>query len=74
MAGAPGRRDAGAALSAGGSDKHVEPKAEARGACECSAANEAANTLLLHCSARLISVASLSLLERPNGRNTGTAP
>ena len=42
MAGTPGNHREGAALSAGGSDKHVESKAEARGACECSATNEAA--------------------------------
>ena len=29
-------------MSAGGSDKRVETKPEAPGACECSAANEAA--------------------------------
>ena len=38
---------AGPALSAGGSDKHVELKAEARGACECSAANEAAEHVVV---------------------------
>ena len=38
---------AGSVLSAGGSDKHVELKAEARGACECSAANEAAEHVVV---------------------------
>ena len=42
MAGTAGRHHAGTALSAGGSEAHVEPKPEARGTCECSAANEAA--------------------------------
>ena len=42
MAGTAGWRRAGTASSAGGSDTHVEPTPEAGGACECLAANEAA--------------------------------
>ena len=38
---------AGLVLSAGGSDKHVELKAEAWGACESSAANEAAEHVVV---------------------------
>ena len=48
-----GIMDAGPALSAGGSEAHVETKAEVRGACECSAANEAAQHVAV---ALLISV------------------
>ena len=63
MAGTPGRHRARTALSAGGSDTHVEPKPEARGACECSAANEAAQHVALAplSSSLLISFACLSL-------------
>ena len=38
---------AGLVLSAGGSDKHVELKAEAWGACESSAANKAAEHIVV---------------------------
>ena len=53
MAGTAGRHRAGTALSAGCSDTHVEPQPEAWFACECSAANEAAQHVAL---ALLISV------------------
>ena len=48
MAQTPGRHRAGPAPSAGGSDKRVELKAEARGgACECLAANEGAEHVVV---------------------------
>ena len=53
MTGTACRRHAGSALSAGGSDMHVESKPKARKACESSAANEAAQHVAL---APLISV------------------
>ena len=53
MAETAGRHHAGTALSAGGSEAYVESKREARGACECSAANEAAQHVAV---ALLISV------------------
>ena len=53
MAGTAGRHHARPAFSAGGSETHVESKPEARGACECSAANEAAQHVAL---ALLVSV------------------
>ena len=43
----PGWYRVGSVLSAGGSDKHVELKAEAWGACESSAANEGAEHVVV---------------------------